>query len=763
MAKKNKQQEPAQAAAALKDSAQPSRSISLSALREQADGLRRAQLIANLGHVVTRQDGSFESWSETLPMLLGIEPSEIVTSTRRWLDLIHPTDRDKFRATALAARGGRSRMDVEYRLLHAEGHWIHVRQVMEPIKGEPDSQGRFRWFNTLQDITAHKRAEDQIRRLNRVHAVLSGINALVVRARNRGDLFAEACKLAVQDGGFRIAWVGLVDAERTRITPIAWAGEVGNYLAAVPLSAVEGAADFGLVGQALVTRTAVVSQDVQRDAREKLRTEALARGIGSLAKIPLVWGGRGIGVLSLYAAEPGHFDEAEMRLLGDLAGDIAFALDYLEKQEKAEYLSYYDPLTRLANRSLFHERLAQVVSTAAAAEKFAIAVIDLDRFKTLNDTYGRAGGDALLRAVAQRVTALVPHIRVSRIGADQFAVIAPDVQDDADLVRRIENRLKDLFAMPYQLGNAEVRISGRLGVAIYPQHGRDAETLFRNAEEALKKAKQAGERYLIYEADMSQRVSEKLSLETKLRRAVEEQQFVLHYQPKIDLEHRAITGVEALLRWQDPDNGLVAPFKFIPLLEETGLILEVGSWAIKRAALDHKAWVEAGLQAPRVAVNVSAIQLRQRSFVQSVEDAISAGLSPSGIDLEITESLLMDDIKANIEKLKIVRALGISLAIDDFGTGYSSLAYLSKLPVQVLKIDRSFITMIHDSADATTLVSTMISLAHSMRLKVVAEGVETEEQAKILRLLRCDEMQGYLFSKPIPADQLVSLLQPKVT
>jgi diguanylate cyclase len=732
--------------------------VSLSALREQADGLRRAQLVANLSHVVTGQDGSFESWSETLPMLLGIEPDKIVTSTRRWLDLIHPADREKFRSTALAARTDRVRKDVEYRLMHAELHWIFVRQVMEPIKGEPDDRGRLRWFNTLQDITAQKRAEDQIRRLNRVHAMLSGTNSIVVRARNRQDLFAETCNLAVQDGGFRIAWIGLLDAERTRVTPIAWAGEVGEYLAAVPLSAIEGAADFGLVGQSILTRAPIVSHDVKRDAREQLRKEALARGIGSLAKIPIVWGGRAIGVLSLYASEPGHFDAAEMRLLSDLAGDIAFGLDYLEKNEKAEYLAYYDPLTRLANRSLFHERLAQVVSTAAA-EKVAVALIDLDRFKTLNDTYGRAAGDALLRAVAQRVTALVPHIRVSRIGADQFAVIVPDVQSDEDLVRRIENRLKDLFGMPYQLGNAEIRISGRLGVAIYPQHGRDAETLFRNAEAALKKAKEAGERYLVYEPDMSRHVSEKVTLEDKLRRALEQQQFVLHYQPKLDLERRVITGVEALLRWQDPENGLVPPVKFIPLLEETGLILDVGAWAIKQAAMDHKAWVEAGLPAPRVAVNVSSIQLRQRSFVQSVERAISGGLSPCGIDLELTESLLMQDIKANIQKLKVLRDLGISLAIDDFGTGYSSLAYLAKLPVQVLKIDRSFISAIHDNADATTLVSTMISLAHSMRLKVVAEGVETEDQAKILRSLRCDEVQGYLFSKPVPAAQLVSLLR----
>jgi diguanylate cyclase (GGDEF)-like protein/PAS domain S-box-containing protein len=762
MAKKNLNRAAAEGQAALKAPSRPpsGSAVSLSALREQAEGLRRAQGLAGLAHVVTRPDGSFESWSETLPTLLGLEVSEVATSTRRWLDLVHPAEREKFRAAALEARAKRERRDVEYRILRSDGQWVHVRQVMEPIKGAPDAQGRYRWFNTLQDITAQKLAEEHIRRLNRVHAVLSGINSLIIRARSRDVLFTEVCKLAVADGGFRMAWIGLLDADATRITPVAWAGDMDGYLSAVPLSAVEGAPDFGASGRAVAGRTAIISQDLPRDRREPLRREALARGIGSLAKIPLIWGGKGIGVLSLYAAEPGHFDAAEMRLLQDLAADIAFALEYFEKNEKAEYLAYYDPLTTLANRSLFQERLAQLVTTSAA-EQFAVVLIDLERFKTLNDTFGRAAGDAVLKKVAERVTALVPHIRVSRIGADQFALIAQGFQTEAELAERIERRLKELFGTAYALADTEVRISGRLGVALYPQHGRDPEALFRNAEAALKKAKQASERYLFYHPNMSDRVAENASLETKLRRAIEQEQFVLHYQPKIDLESRKVTGVEALLRWQDPQAGLVPPGRFIPLLEETGLILDVGAWAMRRAAADHRAWTEQGLAAPRIAVNVSAIQLRQRTFVQAVRDAIAAGLSPCAIDLEITESLLMHDIQANIEKLKVVRELGINLAIDDFGTGYSSLAYLAKLPVQVLKIDRSFITSIHSDADATTLVSTMISLAHSMRLKVVAEGVETEDQARILRLLRCDEMQGYLFSKPLPAEQLLPLLQSR--
>jgi EAL domain-containing protein (putative c-di-GMP-specific phosphodiesterase class I) len=248
---------------------------------------------------------------------------------------------------------------------------------------------------------------------------------------------------------------------------------------------------------------------------------------------------------------------------------------------------------------------------------------------------------------------------------------------------------------------------------------------------------------------MTARVAEKLALESRLREAAERQEFVLHYQPKVAVDGHAVVGLEALIRWQNPQVGLVPPLAFISLLEETGLILEVGSWALERAARDRRAWVEAGLKPPRVAVNVSPLQLRQADFVQSVERALAAGAVPAGIDLEITETLVMQDIQASIEKLSALRRLGVGVAIDDFGTGYSSLFYLARLPVEALKIDRSFISTLGEDETTLTLVRTMISLAHSLGLKVVAEGVETDGQAKLLAKLGCDEMQGYLFSRPL--------------
>jgi diguanylate cyclase (GGDEF)-like protein/PAS domain S-box-containing protein len=751
----DKQQKPAVADAAVSDRRSSASTTSLSTLREQAAGLRRAQLMANLAHVVTGPDGAFESWSETLPELIGVKDQDIARSTRHWLDLIHPEDRARFRETALAARSDGKRKHIEYRLRRSDGAWIYLRQVMEPI--DPERQ---RWFNTLQDITQQKAAEEKIRRLNRVYAVLSGINSLIVRVKNQDELFQAACDLVVRHGDFRMAWIGLVDRAARRIRPHASSGDVADFFRHARLSLVEGTPGFGLAGQALKMLAPAVSQNLERDPASVLKSEYEDRGIDSLCMMPLVVGGHGIGVMALYAAEADFFDEEEMRLLRELAGDISFAVDTIAKSEKANFLALYDPLTGLPNRSLFHERLEHGVRSTKAGRNISLTLVDIERFRAINESLGRHAGDDLLRQFAARLPQHVvgDQAWTARVGGDVFAVVIADVGTAEEFASGNAERLRRVFAAPFQLQGEELRVSGRFGTSLLPADAQDAEALVRHAEAALKRAKATGERHLFFEERMAERVSERLAMENLLRRALEQNEFLLHYQPKVDLERREIVGVEALLRWQSPQLGLVAPMKFIQILEETGLILEVGSWALTRAAADHRAWTEQGFRAPRVAVNVSAIQLRQANFVALVQSAIAQGVAPCAIDLEITESLVMDDIQANIAKLKAIRELGMNVAIDDFGTGYSSLAYLAKLPVQALKIDRSFIHAMHADPDAMTLVSTMISLAHSLRLKVVAEGVETEEQARMLRLLRCDEMQGYLVSKPVPTGELAALL-----
>ena len=732
-------------------------------LREREAGLHRAQILAKLAHVVTRPDGSFESWSETLPQLIGVDPAAMPQSTREWLELLDPADRPIFRGKALEAAAKCTRVDVEYRLRRADGTSVQMRQVIEPLQSEPDPDGRMRWFSTLQDVTEQKRAEQRIQRLNRVYAVLSGINALIVRARDREELFREACRIAVENGRFLLAWIGVVDREAQRLKLVASYGIGDDYLQLMPLGLdPEQARSFGFVGRAVAERKPMVSDDLVTDPRVLVKDEASRRGLHSLAVFPLPVSDEIVGVLALYAGEIGFFDAEEMKLLLELAGDIAFALDHIAKEEKLDYLAYYDTLTGLANPTLFRERLTQIVDRAASERrKFAVVLVDIHNFKMINDSHGRHAGDELLKQLAARLARGPSHAgTIARISADRFGAILQDIKHETDVTRELDELHNRGFGTPFLVDGSELKVAAKSGVAVYPSDGTDADTLLRNAEVALRRAKATGEKRVFYTQEMTQIIAERITLENRLRQALEREEFVLHYQPKVDLESRQIQGVEALIRWQSPDLGLVPPLKFISVLEETGMILEAGAWALRRAVLDHRDWLRQKMMAPHVAVNVSAIQLRQPDFVDVVRDILRQGANRPGIDLEITESLIMKDIVGTIDKLKTIRSLGVSVAIDDFGTGYSSLGYLAQLPVHSLKIDRSFINTMMDDPNTMTLVSTIISLAHSLRLKVCAEGVETEEQAKVLRLLRCDEMQGYLISRPVPLEQLTPLLAP---
>jgi diguanylate cyclase (GGDEF)-like protein len=486
-----------------------------------------------------------------------------------------------------------------------------------------------------------------------------------------------------------------------------------------------------------------------------MRAELAALGINSLAVMPIMVGGEASGVLALYASEAGVFDEAEMRLLVELAGDVGFAIDYIEKEERVRYLAYYDSLTGLANRALFLERLGERLATAARdGRKLALLLINIDRFKTINDTLGRPAGDVVLKEFARRLQAAAGDASlVARVSGDHFAVMLPDVKSEESLRRRLDKGDARVKAEPLAVAGQELRLATRSGVALFPRDATDAESLYRNAEAALKVA-HTGETYLFYRQEMTKRIAGKLTLENRLRTALEKSQFVLHYQPKLELATRRIVGAEALIRWASPE-GLVPPAQFIPLLEETGLIVPVGAWAIEQALADLRRWNGAGLPAPRIAVNVSAVQLRQPDFVARMKEALGAD---PGIDVEITESLLMEDLDANVKKLQAVRALGVGITLDDFGTGYSSLSYLARLPVQSVKVDRSFIASMAENPDAMTLVTTIVSLARSLRLKVIAEGVETPMQESLLRAVRCDEAQGFLYARPMPASELEARL-----
>jgi len=391
----------------------------------------------------------------------------------------------------------------------------------------------------------------------------------------------------------------------------------------------------------------------------------------------------------------------------------------------------------------------------------ALMLIDLERFKAINDTMGRATGDRVLQAVAQRLQEAVGDLhRVARLGSNTFTVMFPDIAVAQEAARRLEQDPAKFFGLPFEIDGRELRLAVKAGIAVYPADGADAEALFRNAEASLKRAKETGERCLFYSPQINAQVAEQLELERRLRKAVEQGELFLHFQPKYELAGRRIVGLEALMRWQSPDGaGLVSPAKFVPVLEQTGLILEAGRQAIATATSTYRAWQARGLNPPRIAVNVSALQLRRRSFVADVLAALGNAADGGGVDVEVTESLLMGEIEESIRKLRQLREAGLHIALDDFGTGYSSLAYLSKLPLDALKIDRGFVRGMTEKSEDTSIITSIISLAQTLHLKVVAEGVETEQQEQLLRLLRCDQAQGYLFSPPVPAARIEGLLK----
>jgi diguanylate cyclase (GGDEF)-like protein/PAS domain S-box-containing protein len=441
-----------------------------------------------------------------------------------------------------------------------------------------------------------------------------------------------------------------------------------------------------------------------------------------------------------------------------LARDIT---EKVEQRERIFYLARYDALTGLPNRMLFHERLGQAVEQARRDQQgLALALIDVERFKAINDSLGKQVGDRVLQELGVRLQNAAGDIqRVARLGSDLFGLLFGPIADAEELARRIEAGARALFSAPIQLGGRELRIAAKAGLAVFPGDGADADALLRNAEAALKRAKQTGERFLFYAPEINARVSEQVDLEHRLRKAVEQGELYLHFQPKFDLATRRLVGVEALMRWRGPEGTLVSPAKFVPVLEQTGLIFEAGQQVLAAARRTHADWKARGLNAPRIAVNVSALQLRRKSFVADVCEALGdMGADGGGVDLEVTESLLMHDVDESIRKLRALRERGLRMALDDFGTGYSSLAYLAKLPLDTLKIDRSFVHGMTEHSDTTTIITTIITLSQALRLKVVAEGVETEQQAELLRRVRCDQVQGFLFSPPLPAEKVETLL-----
>ncbi len=437
-----------------------------------------------------------------------------------------------------------------------------------------------------------------------------------------------------------------------------------------------------------------------------------------------------------------------------------------------DQLAYYDTLTGLPNRKMFLERLDSALKRVhGSGRSCALLNFNIDRFRQINDTLGHRTGDELLRAVAHRLEESLragdavgrliegeSRVSMSRVGGDEFSCLVVEL-NQAPNAAAIARRTLALFTEPFLINGHELFVTGSIGIAVYPNDGAASDLLMKNANAAMSNAKrQGGNRFVFYSNEMNARSLERLTLENRLRNALSRGELILHYQPKVDVTSGRIVGAEALLRWQSPELGMVSPGVFIPLAEETGLILAIGEWVLFSACRQSKALQEAGHGIVPIAVNVSSVQLRGKELLASISTALEeTRLDPRSLILELTESMLMDNAKGAVDVMRAIKALGVQIALDDFGTGYSSLAYLKQLPLDELKIDKSFIdTVTTDSRDAA-IVSTVVALAHGLGLKATAEGVETKAQLAMLGRLKCDQYQGFLYSKAVPAERFAEI------
>ena len=518
----------------------------------------------------------------------------------------------------------------------------------------------------------------------------------------------------------------------------------------------------------------LILSDIRMGGMSGLEMVAQARQLAPETAVIIISGEQTIGN-AIEAMRSGAFDYITKPFdLLQVSMSVRRALDYhalrqaklryeadleeLVRRRTAEldHVSLHDAVTGLYNRAFLEDHLGRTLSSAQGSRsQHALIFFDLERFKQVNDTLGYRAGDRLLRRVAERLSAGAREDDVvARVGGDEFARFVPRVNGPQDAAE-VAHQMREALASPFEVDGHELFITASVGISLYPGDGQDPQTLLKNATAALYRARQQGnDGYQFYTADMNDKALRRLTIENRLRRAVEREEMSIHYQPKIDMDSRSVIGMEALARWQSPELGYVSPADFIPLAEESGLIIPVGEWVLRTACAQNRLWQDEVPGRLRVAVNLSARQFRERNLSAKIFQILGeTGLDPRYLELELTESSIMESAEYAVKVLGELREAGVEISIDDFGTGYSSLGYLKRLPIDTLKIDQSFVREVTTEPDSTAIVQAIIALAHNLGLKVVAEGVETEEQSRLLHLLGCDQAQGYLFSKPLPAEE----------
>jgi diguanylate cyclase (GGDEF)-like protein/PAS domain S-box-containing protein len=523
----------------------------------------------------------------------------------------------------------------------------------------------------------------------------------------------------------------------------------------------------GSCGAAVYRREAVVVANVMSDPLWTDHWElAVAHGLRSCWSTPILsHHGVVLGTFAMYSTTVREPTESETRIVDAATRIAGIAIERKQAEDRIHFMANHDALTGLPNRALLSDRLAQAVVYAQRYDRWVTVVfVDLDNFKFVNDSLGHNAGDELLKIVAKRMVDCVRGTdTVVRLGGDEFVILLFGQPKNADMASTTLQKIRSAIAEPIQVDGHDLQVTCSIGLANYPNDGADPETLLANADAAMYRAKEIGrDNFQFYTPELNTKVHEKFTLQTELRNAILRSEFVLRYQPQVDLRTGRVFAVEALIRWQHPTLGMIPPIRFIPIAEDTGLIVPIGDWVLHEACRQNKAWQAAGVPPVTVCVNVSARQFKEKSLISRVVSALrDSGLEAQYLELELTESLVMQDVEQAVATMRELQSLGVQLSIDDFGTGYSSLAALKTFPVARLKIDKSFINDLPNDENDKAVASAVISLGQKLNLRVIAEGVETDDQVAFLRQNNCDEMQGYHFSKPVPAVDIEKMLRAR--
>jgi diguanylate cyclase (GGDEF)-like protein len=614
-------------------------------------------------------------------------------------------------------------------------------------------------------------AEEQNHRLTRMFAALIATNEAIMRAKTRDELCELVCEAAVLGGTFKSTLISFAEPGGEFLRVVIAAGSERGVTEGmlIPIN-VPDAMATSLHHMAFRMMQPCISNDYLNDPRMTLFRERFQRnGTLSAGHFPLFRDAEPIGILAFHCSEVGAFTPELIELLQRLADNVSFALANFDRaDEKAsadlriEHLATHDGLTNLPNRAMFNQLLRSAIEAAQRHDRrFAVLFIDLDRFKIINDSLGHEAGDALLIEIGNRLRlSLRSSDVVARLGGDEFVVILDDDGGESQDVEAVARSLLSALRHPLQLCGHECQTTASIGIAMYPLDGADVQTLTKNADTAMYLAKGDGKNgFRFFVREIKTQSIERLILETALRHALDRDQFALHYQPKVDLATGQVVGVEALLRWTHPELGMLPPMRFIPLAEETGLIVPIGRWVLNEACAQNMAWQRRGSRPVSMAVNLSPRQFADENLLQDIDEALAAsGMPATLLQLEVTESMVMQNVPRAMKVLDAVQSRGIRLAIDDFGTGYSSMSLMKQFPIDTIKIDRSFVRDLPQDPGDRAIAQAIISMGKALGMTVVAEGVETTEQETFLRDHGCDEMQGFLFSKPVPPGNIPGLL-----